>query len=164
MIYLPTIRDLVAITGVIIALFYYILNILHQRKTRRTDTIIRLYSSLINKDFLKSWETIRDRDIVSLEDYKEKYGSFLEVSHLNTVFGGIGMLLRRNMISIDLVNDLTGGVVVVIYEKVKPLRDEVKDARGIESDSFDYLYDEILKDKERLEDNQIGNGFDLKFE
>lgn len=87
--------------------------------------------------------------MISLDDYKEKYDSFLEINHLNTVLGGIGMLLRRNMISLDLVNDLTGGVVIVIYEKIKPLRDEIKAGRDVELDSFDYLYEDILKDQKK---------------
>jgi hypothetical protein len=111
----------------------------------RTDLIIRLYSLVASKEFLEAWETVRQRKIESLSQYKEKYGNFTEVSQVNTVLGELGMLLRRKLIDIDLVYDLTGGMPMIAWEKLKPINDEVRKNRGLESDSFDYLYNEMKK-------------------
>ncbi len=149
MIDLETASIIIASTGVFAASLYYIMQFRAQSKIRQTDIIIRLYSTLVSREFLAAWETIRNREIESIDDYKERYGSFLEVNQVSTVFGGLGMLLRRKLITIDLVNDLTGGAAKIAWEKLRPLREAAKSDRELEPDAFDYLYDEIQKSEKR---------------
>jgi hypothetical protein len=145
MVDLQTASVVVASASVVVGIIYYGLQIRHQTKVRQTDLIIRLYSLVASKEFLDAWETVRNRKIESLSQYKEKYGNFTEVSQVNTVLGELGMLLRRKLIDVDLVYDLTGGMPIVAYEKLKPINDDVKKNRELESDSFDYLYNEMKK-------------------
>jgi hypothetical protein len=153
MIDLETTSIIIASTGVFVASLYYIMQIRSQSKIRQTDIIIRLYSTLVNKEFLEAWERVKDREIESPDKYKEKYGSFLEINQMNAVFGALGMLLKRKLIDVDLVSDLTGGSVAIAWEKLKPIREVIKSERGIESHSFDYLYEELQK-RENLEKNK----------
>ncbi|NWG11240.1 hypothetical protein HXY33_05780 [Candidatus Bathyarchaeota archaeon] len=60
-------------------------------------------------------EKVRDREIENLSDYKEKYGSFIDISQIYTVLGGLGMLLRRKLVTIDLIDDLTGGIAIIAW-------------------------------------------------
>jgi hypothetical protein len=145
MVDLQTASVVVASASVVVGIIYYGLQIRHQTKVRQTDLIIRLYSLVASKEFLDAWETVRNRKIESLSQYKEKYGNFTEVSQVNTVLGELGMILRRKLIDVDLVYDLTGGMPIVAYEKLKPINDDVKKNRELESDSFDYLYNEMKK-------------------
>jgi hypothetical protein len=142
---LQTASIVVASASVVAGIIYYSLQIRHQTKVSQTDLIIRLYSLVASKEFLEAWETVRQRKIESLSQYKGKYGNFTEVSQVNTVLGELGMLLRRKLIDIDLVYDLTGGMPMIAWEKLKPINDEVRKNRGLESDSFDYLYNEMKK-------------------
>ena len=150
MVDIQTASIVVASASVVAGIIYYSLQIRHQTKARQTDLIIRLYSLVASKEFLDAWETVRVRKIESLSKYKEKYGNFTEVSQVNTVLGELGMLLRRKLIDVDLVNDLTGGMPMIAWEKLKPINDDVKKNRGLESDSFDYLYNEMKKKEPQI--------------
>jgi len=147
---IQTISIVVASAGVFVASIYYILVLRQQSKARQTDLIVRLYSLASSRDFLEAWEKIRDREIKSFSDYREKYGSFAEISQINTVLGELGMLLQRKLIDVDLISDITGGIEIIAWEKLRPINEYVKKERGIESKSFDYLYSEMKKREQKL--------------
>jgi hypothetical protein len=145
---IQTISIAIASTSVVVGVVYYALQIRHQTKIRQTDLIIRLYSFLANREYLEAWETVRDRESYgSFEDYKKKYGSLVELNLVHTVYQEIGMLLQRKLIDAALVEDLVGRrTVLLVYEKLKSYNDDAKRSRqGVESSSFDYLYDEMKK-------------------
>jgi len=143
---LQTISIAIASAGVFAAAIYYIIQIKHQTKLRQTDLIIRLYSFTGSKDFLEALDKVKDREIGSVDDYKERYGSLVEINQLLQVFAELGMLLKRKLIDIDLIDDLIGQrTVLAAYEKLDPLNEAYKKEQGIESDSFDYLYNEMKR-------------------
>ena len=149
MVDIQTVSIVVASASVVAGIIYYGLQLRSQTKARQTDMIIRLYSLVAGREFLEAWDKVRDRKIQSYNDYKEKYGSFTEIGQMNTVLGELGMLLQRKLIDVDLIHDLTGGWVIVAYEKLRPLNEEIKKARGLESDASDYLYNEMRKKEQR---------------
>ncbi|PIU59263.1 hypothetical protein COS86_05205 [Candidatus Bathyarchaeota archaeon CG07_land_8_20_14_0_80_47_9] len=143
---LQTISIAIASAGVFAAAIYYIIQIKHQTKLRQTDLIIRLYSFTGSKDFLEALDKVKDREIGSVDDYKERYGSLVEINQLLQVFAELGMLLKRKLIDIDLIDDLIGQrTVLAAYEKLDPLNEAYRKEQGIESDSFDYLYNEMKR-------------------
>jgi len=149
MIDIPTLQTIsiaIASAGVFAAAIYYIIQIKHQTKLRQTDLIIRLYSFTGSKDFLEALDKVKDREIGSVDDYKERYGSLVEINQLLQVFAELGMLLKRKLIDIDLIDDLIGQrTVLAAYEKLDPLNEAYRKEQGIESDSFDYLYNEMKR-------------------
>jgi hypothetical protein len=148
MVDVTEISAVIAAAGVLVGVAYYILDMRHQTKIRKTDLIVRLYSFVATREYLEAWETIRDRENYdNFEDYKKKYGSLVELNLVHTVFQEIGMLLQRKLIDVALVEDLVGRrTVLLVYEKLKLYNDEVKRERhGVESSSFDYLYNEMKK-------------------
>jgi hypothetical protein len=149
MVDVQTVSIVVASASVVVGIIYYSLQIRMHTRATQTDLIIRLYSLASGREFLEAWETLRNREIGSHSDYKKRYGSFTEVSQVNTVLGELGMLLQRKLIDVDLVYDLTGGMAIVAYEKLRPLNEDVKKMRGLESDSFDYLYSELKRREQR---------------
>jgi hypothetical protein len=143
---LQTISIAIASAGVFAAAIYYIIQIKHQTKLRQTDLIIRLYSFTGSKGFLEALDKVKDREIGSVDDYKERYGSLVEINQLLQVFAELGMLLKRKLIDIDLIDDLIGQrTVLAAYEKLDPLNEAYRKEQGIESDSFDYLYNEMKR-------------------
>lgn len=143
---LQTISIAIASAGVFAAAIYHIIQIKHQTKLRQTDLIIRLYSFTGSKDFLEALDKVKDREIGSVDDYKERYGSLVEINQLLQVFAELGMLLKRKLIDIDLIDDLIGQrTVLAAYEKLDPLNEAYRKEQGIESDSFDYLYNEMKR-------------------
>ena len=142
MVDIQTVSIAVASASVTLAAIYYIFQIRHQTRIRQTDLVIRLYSAVSSKEFLEAWEKFRDREFKSLSDYKEKYGSFLEVNQLFALFDEVGVLLRRKLIDTAIAEDLFGDAVKTIKEKVG----EYSKDRPY----FEYLYNEMKKREEKL--------------
>jgi len=143
MVDIQTISIAVASASVTLAAIYYVFQIRHQTRMRQTDLVIRLYSAVSSKEFLEAWEKFRDREFKSISDYKKKYGSFLEVNQLFALLDEVGVLLRRRLIDIELVNDLFGDAVKDIGEKVGEYS---KDRPG-----FEYLHNELKKREQKLQ-------------
>ena len=144
---LQTVSIAIASAGVFVAAIYYILQIRHQTKLRQTDVIIRLCSFASSKEFLDAWETLRGREIKSVDNYMKKYGSLTEVNQVIGVSEELGMLLKRRLIDLDLIDDLMGRhAVIVTFEKMEPFNEKFrKELREGEMTSFEYLYNEIKK-------------------
>jgi len=141
------ISALVAAAGVMMGVFYYILDIRHQAKARQTDLIIRLYSLVGSKEFCEAFEKVYFREIKSSDDYLKKYGTVAEINQVMSVYGALGMLLHKKLIDVNIINDLTGRTVIMMWEKLKPLWKPFMKERGVEWDSFEYLYNEMKKDR-----------------
>jgi len=146
MVDVQTVSIAVASASVVIGVIYYVLQIRNQIKLRQTDLIIRLYSFTASKEFVEALEKISVREIKSVDEYRKKYGSLADINQSIQVFSELGMLLRRKLIDIDLIDDLIGRkTVLTAYEKLKPLDEAYRKEQEIESDSFYYLYDEVKK-------------------
>ncbi|NIO38531.1 hypothetical protein GTO27_12665, partial [Candidatus Bathyarchaeota archaeon] len=83
--------------------------------------------------------------------YEKKYG-WSEVYQLGIFFEGIGVLLRRKLIDIELVDDLFTAPVKLTWEKVKPIAEELR-KRGLLTawEWFEYLYNELQKREQALQ-------------
>jgi hypothetical protein len=155
----PVVRDIQAVSiaiasgGVFLAAIYYIFQIRHQTRMRQTDMIMRLYTFIASKEFLESWEKVRDREVKSVDDYKTRYGSLVETNQVSVVFAELGMLLQKKLIDIDLIDALTGRAIIAVYEKLeaRALFNEVlkRERRNRESDSFEYLYNGMKEREQR---------------
>jgi len=142
---IQTLSIAVASASVVAGVVYYALQLRHQTRIRKTDLLVRLYSTMTNKDWLEAWEKFNDRGILSYDDYKEKYG-FVEFNEVYLLFDEIGSLLQKGLIDIDLM-PFGAGQAKVTWEKIKPILEvarkrfnEPKMGQGSE-----YLYNEIKK-------------------
>ncbi len=149
MIDIQTISIAVASASVTLAAIYYIWQIRHQTKTRQTDLLVRVFSSMSSKDWIEAWEKVRDREILDYDDYKAKYG-FVEVNQVVMSFEQIGMLLEKKLIDLDLI-PFGAGQIEVTYEKMKPIVEGSR-KRFTEPElmhGFEYLYNEVKKREQR---------------
>jgi hypothetical protein len=147
---------MIASASVVAGVIYYSFQIRHQNlqiqqqtKTRQTDLLVRLFSTLIDKDWLEAWEKVRDREILDYSNYKEKYG-FVEANQVYVFYDQLGRLLQKGLIDIDLL-PLEAGQINIAWEKLKPILEgsrkkfnEPKMGYG-----FEYLYNEVKKKEQR---------------
>jgi hypothetical protein len=84
-----------------------------------------------------------------MEDYAEKYGA-LEYNQVMALFDEVGVLLRRKLIDVDLVDDLFGDAVKRVKEKIKPL-----EGTDYERPAFEYLYNEMKKREQKLQQSSV---------
>jgi len=142
---------IVAAAGVLVGVAYYILDMRNQTRMRKTELLTRLYSTMVNKDWLEAWDKI-DRlesdDLIKMRTEKR----MVEINLVYAFFDEVGVLLKKGLVDIDLVENLIHGHAITTWEKLKPmfevgrkLRNDPKIAAG-----FEYLYNEMKKREQQL--------------
>jgi hypothetical protein len=152
MVDITEISAMVAAAGVLVGVVYYILDLRHQIKMKKTDLLVRLYSSMLGKDWLASWDkvdSLQSEDFIKMRDEHR----MVEINQVYGFFDEVGILLQMRLVDIDLVEKLLHGHVIRTWEKLKPamehgrkLRDDPRIAQG-----FEYLYNEMKKREQKLQ-------------
>ncbi len=139
---------IVAACGVIGAVVYYVYTLRNQAQMRKTDLIVRLFSTFISKDFQDAEAKVFGLDFQDYAEFKEKFGPYpseqpihIAIRTVASFFEALGILLKRNLIQMDLVQDLFS--IRLRWEKLWPilraLREEFDESGFFIS--FEYLYD-----------------------
>ena len=157
MIELSFIRDLVAIIGVIAGLTYYVLTVRNQKKARQAQLLMGLYETYRSKEFRQDVIEIRNQEWTDFDDFWEKYGEETNPSAWSSwltvaaFFNGVGVLLKRNLIDIGLVEDLLSNVVFGMWSRMHvPLYGyrewQTRSVYGQEIlHGFEFLYEQLAK-------------------
>ena len=91
------------------------------------------------------------------DDFVKKYGPLtsekpesMAVHAVCNFFEGVGLLLRRNLVDIDMVGDYYGDSAVFAWEKLKPLIEGLRKQYNTPRvwEPFEYLYNEMKKRKQ----------------
>ena len=183
MIELSVIRDLVAIFGVLAGFSYYVLTVRTNQKnqeislrnqeltlkaqeqaaeTRQAQFFMSVYRDHITKENISDWtEMVRMWNWIDYEDYMKKYASDPESrvkygSYMNKL-EGLGVLVKRGLIDVNLLYDLQYGSIIMIWEKFLPIISE--DRRRINATHLykdvEYLYKEMLRIRDERGDQKI---------
>jgi hypothetical protein len=145
------ISAIVAAAGVLVGVAYYILDMRNQARMRQTDMVMRSYSTFGSPEFQKEYQLVMNLTFKNAEDYLQKYGMKPEiVAALYTVtvfFEGLGLLVKRRLTSIDLMEDILSGPVQTTWEKIGILVVALRARSGRSSagEWFEYLYNEMKK-------------------
>jgi len=144
--------------GLIVSILYYTTVIQNANKTqnmqldtRQAQLFMNIYTQFISKEFSEDWiEVTFHREWDSLEDYIEKYGQDNLKAAAQSVsvfafFEGVGVLLKRNLIDISMVDDLMSSYVLLTWRKYGPLMRERSEASNRPElwEHVHYLYDKI---------------------
>jgi len=140
------ISAIVAAAGVLVGVVYYILEIRNQNRMRQTDLVMKLYSQFSSLEFQKVWYEVLKREAKDYYDYEKKYG-LTEYSVIDIFFEGIGILLKRKLIGIELVDDMFTTPVKWTWEKMKDITLELRKVRNAPEigEWLEYLYNEMKK-------------------
>jgi hypothetical protein len=149
---IQTISITIASAGVLIAATYYTLQIRHQTKLRQTDLVMRLYSTFGSKEFQDAWTRIESIEFKNYDEYVKKCG-LGDYAQCATFFEGIGVLLQKKLIDINLVDALFSVPLKFMYERMKPIiegnREQLHTQKVFEH--FEYLYNEMKKREQKLQ-------------
>jgi hypothetical protein len=156
MVDIQTVSIAVASASVTVAAFYYVWQIRHQTKTRQTDLVMRLYSTYYSKEFTEALTRYLNADFKNYDDFIEKYGTIpsenpvqIAFQMVGTFFEGVGELLHKKLIDIEIVEDLFA--VELYWTKTEPLiKDLRKQFTPKLNEWFEYLYNEIKKREQQL--------------
>jgi len=146
------------ISGVVIA----ILQLRHQTRIRQEEIAMRLYSVFGEESFVRHYQHVSRWSYATFADYRDKgtaddHTSLMVVS---VFFESMGLLLKRRLAPIELLDDLLSGPVLDAWPKVAPiwagLREEYHQPSWAEW--FEYLHDEMALRMKRLRDTRTEGG------
>jgi hypothetical protein len=147
-----TVSVAIASTSVVIVAIYYVFQIRHQTRLRQTDLVMRLYSTFGSKEFQDAWTRIESNEFKNYDEYVKKcdLGDYAQCA---TFFEGIGVLLQKKLIDINLIDALFSVPLKHMYERMKPIiegnREQFHDQRVFEN--FEYVYNEMQKREQKLQ-------------
>ena len=158
---ITSISAVVAALGVIVGVVLAILELRNITKTRQMELIMSIYSLFGTRQYMDAWENLRTRETNDYDGYVKKHclTDFMQVASL---FEGLGFLLHKKFLNIDLVRELMNESTKMAWEKVKPM---IEDARKRLSQRklgeyipvyqwWEYLYNEMQKREQRLQSIQ----------
>jgi hypothetical protein len=117
MVDIQTVSIAIASGGVFVAAIYYIFQIRHQTKLRQTDLIMRLYGTFTSNEYQDAWTKVR---LGNTYDLDKEIGTWKEFNQVTTFWNGVGILFKRKVIDIKMIEDLFGKNVARTWEKLKP--------------------------------------------
>ena len=166
MLSITDISTVVAVTGVLVGLVYYVLQMRYQTKIMRTDALVRLYSTTNTEEVLEDFWKVSSIKVKDYGDYVKQYGSpFSENARapvhkaLMRVFGVydlVGTLLYKKLIDLDLVYIVVGmNSTKALHKSLYPI------ILGIRKESiepgayagFDYLVSELIRKVSQLKND-----------
>jgi hypothetical protein len=149
MVDLQAIGLAVTATSVVVGIIYYIFTAKTTLQTRQAQLFMQVYSKWQEKEFnLSKQLVLQEYRCVGIEDYeevlkdKEKAANFRVVS---TALEGLGVLVKRGLVDVGIVDDMMSGDVIGFWEKyggaVKEFRVRMGYPQALEWTEF--LYNEV---------------------
>jgi hypothetical protein len=143
--------------GLIIALIYYTLTLRNTNRTRQADMLMRLHSEWGNKYHQDAAWTVLSLDFGDYSEFESKYGPItegkevhMELYRVGWFFNGLGMLLHKGFVDIDLIVELFGYMVIWLWEIIEPVIIAGRELYGQPKtlEWYEYLHKELIKYKE----------------
>jgi len=154
MVDIQTVSIVIASASVVAGVVYYALQLRHQVKLRQTELITRLYSIYASERFQKDLFIFMTEETNDYDTYRKKYAVMFPPTAV--FFNGIGILLSKKLISIDLVNSLFGGIFMIYWEKLKPRFESCRRELNSPTIGFglEYLYNEMKKREQQFKQKE----------
>ncbi len=169
---LQTIGILLTGLTVSIAAIYYTLTLRYTRRnqeltlkaqeqaleTRQAQLFMQIFNRFQEVEFRKNFNEVLVREWEDYDDYVRKYGRFTNPtaqavsSSIALFFEGLGVILGRGLLDIDIVGELMSSPVRLYWEKMSPVVTGMRDRMNRDSimASAEYLYDEVVRRDLRL--------------
>ena len=168
MVDVQTVSIAVASAGVFLAAIYYILQLRHQKKMRQTDLLVRIVPWLNMSSIELQQAVIKtlNTEYKDYDDFLKKYGKIHSDKPEQTAIlavlnylEGIGILVRRKLVDIDLVYDFWSGDITTLWEKLKPIVEGEKRKWNYPLLlNSEYLYNEVKKREQKLQQTGVKSG------
>jgi len=169
MVDISSISAVVVAVGVIVGVVFAVLelrNLKRQREieveTRQAQLFMQIYDHYYTEDFLGDENEILFKwKWKDFDDFWQKYGpetnveAFNKWDSLETYFKGVGVLVKRKLIDLDLVKDLMGTSIILHWEKSGSIIKEFRRRYWPHAYQwYEYLYNEIQEREQKLQQIQ----------
>ena len=139
--------------GLIIALTYYALQLRNQNKTRQAQLYMQIWNRFSSEEGNRRALDVMAQEWTDFDDFREKhvFGDLegrAKRNHIWEEHDGIGFLLHKGLIDIDMLNQLCGSPTILMWEKWEPIiREYRKMGRYYTPNAYgwwEYLYNQIV--------------------
>lgn len=123
LVFLQSVSYIAAAVGVCIAAIYYVLNLRTAIKTREAQLFMQVFDRFREQDFWEGINETRKAEFDEFLEWTQTKMSFDEFNKLNSIsayFEGVGVLLKRGYIDVDLINDFMPITILTYFENIKP--------------------------------------------
>lgn len=154
-----TIGILTACISVVIGVVNSILASRREERQRQTSLFMGLYNRFNDIDFSKQYTTLRwlDYDWTTYDEFTQKYSArvnfdvFNAMASLGRYLEGVGVLVEKGLIDIDLVTTLFSQYVTWYWEKHESMFQEYRRRYHdpVAWDHVEYLYNEVQKRRQQ---------------
>ena len=151
MIELSTIRDLVAIFGVIAGFTYYVLTVHNAQKTqqmsldtRKTSIFLQMYGT-ITPELIDRVTKMNTWEFTDFKDFHLKYDDkFAEWESVFQRYNGIGLLAKQDQVDLNLIFKLLGLPIFRLMKNYESIIEKQKEFHGIPDmyEGLEYLFGE----------------------
>ena len=159
---IQTISIAIASASVFAAAIYYILQLKHQSKSRRTDSYWRITSTLNTKEYLEALFEVWSLDFRDYNDFTSKYGTplsrrnpiWISLSMVGNLFEGAAYLYRNGLMDYHTVSQFP---ITGTWEKVKAIAEGARKQLGLSGmwTDFEWLYNEMQMRRQKLEQKGV---------
>jgi len=148
------IKDCIPILAFIAASAYYIFISKNTVRSRKAQLFMNLYSQFRSAEFLKQWsEKFFNWEWEDFDDFQRKYSASVNVEYFAmynstcAFFEGVGVLVKNDLIDIQIVDELMSIPIKWMWEKMKPVTDGYRKLYGDPAlwEFYEYLYEELKK-------------------
>lgn len=151
MIDIPTISGIVTTASIIIGVIFTLLEIRHFNKTRKTEIIMKIYERFGSREIVEAMNKVGAAKFESFDDYRDRYG-LTDITEIAVLFDGIGVLLEQNLIDINMVDQLFGTTVHLLWDRIKPVIYAMR--KGLNEPSFFAHFENLIKKLDAYRNNK----------
>jgi hypothetical protein len=130
----------------------------NQNRLRQIDTVMRLYSAFGQEAFLRHFRRVTTWDYGSYEAFRKRKGDddYVSLLVVSVLFENMGLLCKRNLAPIDLIDDLLSGPILAAWDKARPIWVGLRAEHGQPqwAEWFEYLHNAMVERLRKLEKHQ----------
>ena len=120
--------------GILVGIFYYIMTLRNQNKTRQAQIYVQIYNKFSDPDFLERYYdamSFKPRDTDEyVKTLESRFGNdnrkYAELVSVGTTLEGIGVLVKRGFIDPRYIADTMGTLIVEYWEDKEHLFFELR--------------------------------------
>lgn len=160
MVEATTVSVIIASASVVAGVVFYVFQLRNLAKTRQMDIVMRLYLAWGSEDMKNSFGRVVGIKATDYESFSKEHGSIAsptrdsiwkDVDRVGWFMNGLGFIVHRRLVSVDLIDELMGYGVVSQWRNLGPLvagwRKELDMPESFRW--FEYLANELEKRKSK---------------
>ena len=141
MIDISTITAIVTTASIIVGVIFTLLEIRHFNKTRKTEIIMKIYERFGSKEIVEAMNRVGASKFDNFENYNKKYG-VTDITEIAVLFDGIGVLLEQNLIDVNMVDQLFGTTIYLLWNRMEPVIKAMRE--GLNEPSFFAHFENLI--------------------